>query len=94
MTGDRPTTAFTSQRGAFMGRLSLLFSILIAILVAIALRVWQTTLALEEQAAWVTHTQEVETRTESVLATMGTVQSDALIYATSGSTIRETDFVT
>ncbi|HEY2345040.1 MAG TPA: diguanylate cyclase [Xanthomonadaceae bacterium] len=94
MTGDRSNSMQPSRSGAFMGRLSLLFSVLIAILVTITVGVWQTLERLEDEANWVTHTQEVETRTESVLSTMGAVQSDAVIYAISGESFRAADFKT
>ncbi len=74
------------------GRLFLLFLVLAGILATIAALVWQTTERLEEEADWVTHTQEVETRTETVLATMGTVQSDAVVYAMNGAPSRAADF--
>ncbi len=82
----------SSANGSFMRWLSLVFAVLIAILIAISVRVWQTTERFEEQSGWVTHTLEVENRTESVLARLGTITSAAVVYSAIGPAPRAAEF--
>ncbi len=75
-----------------MGRLSLVFAVLIAILITITVSVWQTTEHFEEQSGWVTHALEVENLTETALARLGKIASAAVVYSAIGAAPRAAEF--
>ena len=92
MQNDAAKPDPAQPRLSFMARLSLAFVVLVAILATIAVRVWQTTERFEEQSRWVTHTLEVENRTESVLANLGAIRADATVYVATGALPRAVEF--
>ena len=73
---------------SFVARLSLLFLLLAVILLAVGLRVWQTTDRFLGNNNWVAHTYEVKERTATVLARLGTLQADAAAFAVTGESLR------
>ncbi|MBS0213921.1 MAG: diguanylate cyclase [Proteobacteria bacterium] len=87
-----PLAAAPVPNAAFVRRLSVLFVVLIGVLTAITVRVWQTIDRLEDESRRVAHTLEVQQRTQSALAALGSLQTDAVVYAVSGDPTRENDF--
>jgi diguanylate cyclase (GGDEF)-like protein len=82
------TAAATPTRAAMLGRLSLLFLALAAVLAIVGLRVWQTTDSFVANSKLVAHSREVESQVSAVLAQLGTLQADAIGYAATGDALR------
>jgi len=66
----------------------LLFFGLAAILGAVGFGMWHTTERFIGNSRWVAHSYEVEGQVSEVLAQLGTLQADAVGYATSGDSVR------
>ena len=76
------------SRTRIPGGVLLLFLGLAAILGTVGFRVWLSTERFIGNSHWVAHSYEVEGQVSEVLARLGTLQADAIGYATTGDTLR------
>ncbi len=76
-----------------MVRLSILFAVLVMILMTIGILVWRTSNRFVAEDAWVAHTLEVKSATQTVLARLGAIQAAATVYGATGAPLRAAEFI-
>jgi len=93
MTTLKPdSNAQLPSKSAFFKRLSVLFAITAALLVALTVFTWRTLDRLVAENDWVTHTYEVMERTEAVISRLRAMQADAIAFAATGDVARRGEF--
>ena len=84
MNADVEATPPPRTRRSFLARVSLLVAVLVAILLAVGLGAWSTINRFAGDSKAIAHTYGVEVGVFAVLARLGTLQADALVYAATG----------
>ena len=83
-----PLEPLPQSTRAFTTRLALSFVLLATILLAVGVRVWQTSDRASESMAWVAHTYQVKQTIAEVLTRHESLQADAIAYAATGDPLR------
>ncbi len=77
---------------SYIGRVSLLFGLLVLILATIGFQVWRTSAHYIEEDVLVTHAVDVQQVAQSVLARLGSLQAAAIAYSVTGAPLRKAEF--
>ena len=83
-------TKFDSRK--YLRRISALFIVLVLILTAVGIRVWQSSNRFSAEDGWVDYAKDVDNATQMVLGRLSALQAAATVYGATGAPLRAAEF--